>query len=97
MKKERTLEEVLKLMAFENDCGNWVVMDVLGGVVGSVKGGVGGQVWGSVEGHIGGSVEGGGGDVLGDVGGDVLVRSLRVLILAPGGAAPLRSALSGRA
>ena len=76
--KKITLKEVLRLVSFEKHDGNWIVMDVLGGVGGSVKGGVGGQVWGSVEGHIGGCVMGvGGGDVLGKVVGRVNPRSGR--------------------
>jgi len=71
MKKEITLKEVLKLVSFENDCGNWVVNDVLGDVVGDVMGGVGGSVGGAVGGHISGGVMGVGGDVWGDVHGDV--------------------------
>ena len=72
MKKEITQKEVLQLVSFGNDGGNWFVVDVLGGVGGSVKGGVGGAVWGSVDGNIGGCVMGVGGDVLGDVQGNVM-------------------------
>ena len=59
MSEEITLEEVLRLVSFENFDGGWAVKDVRGDVGGSVLGDVVGCVVGSVRGGVVGGVLGG--------------------------------------